>query len=210
MAKRVYPGARFGRLTVVCPTEKRQSSFIVYKCHCDCGNDCYIASGNIGKSTNSCGCLEEESRIKHNKSKTKLYDVWTNMRQRCLNPNNPRYKNYGGRGITICEEWNDFQNFYDWAIAHGYDENLNKEKKLCTLDREDVDGNYEPSNCRWITNKQQQNNKKDTILYEYNNKFYTISEWADILNLPLNVLKSRITRGWNIKRVLEQPINKRK
>ena len=132
------------------------------------------------------------------------------MKQRCFNPNNPRYKNYGGRGITVCKEWNDFANFYEWAIAHGYDENLNKEKKLCTLDREDVDGNYEPSNCRWITNKQQQNNKTDTVLYTYDNKTYTISEWADILNLPLNILKSRITRGWDIKRVLEQPIKRRK
>lgn len=207
MKRQFTKGTRYGKLTIISPTNKRSGGNIIYKCICDCGKECYVSSGNLGKSTNSCGCLAEVNKIKHNKSQTKLYDVWTNMKQRCNNPKNPRYKNYGGRGIKICDEWNDFNNFYTWANQNGYDEALNINKKQCTLDRIDVNGDYEPSNCRWISNKEQQNNKTDTVFYEYNGERHTISEWADLYNLPLGNLKSRISKGWDIKKILEQHIN---
>lgn len=207
MKRQFTKGTRYGKLTIISPTNKRSGGNIIYKCICDCGKECYVSSGNLGKSTNSCGCLVEVNKIKHNKSQTKLYDVWINMKQRCNNPKNPRYKNYGGRGIKICDEWNDFNNFYTWANQNGYDEALNINKKQCTLDRIDVNGDYEPSNCRWISNKEQQNNKTDTVFYEYNGERHTISEWADLYNLPLGNLKSRISKGWDIKKILEQHIN---
>lgn len=207
MKRQFTKGTRYGKLTIISPTNKHSGGNIIYKCICDCGKECYVSSGNLGKSTNSCGCLVEVNKIKHNKSQTKLYDVWTNMKQRCNNPKNPRYKNYGGRGIKICDEWNDFNNFYTWANQNGYDETLNINKKQCTLDRIDVNGDYEPSNCRWISNKEQQNNKTDTVFYEYNGERHTISEWADLYNLPLGNLKSRISKGWDIKKILEQHIN---
>ena len=198
------PGIRYGRLTIIEPTDKRYFSNIIYRCKCDCGNECFVPSGSLGKGTNSCGCLEKENRIKHNMSNSKLYNVWINMKQRCDNPHEKRYKNYGGRGITYCNEWKDFEPFYKWAMEVGY--NPNAPKGQCTLDRIDVNGNYEPKNCRWITNKEQQNNKTDSVYHEYNGESHTISQWADILNLPLNILKGRLSKGWDIKRTLEQPI----
>lgn len=205
--RKINVGDKYGRLTVIKPTNQRMGKFIIYKCICDCGKECYVTSGNLGKSTNSCGCLNREKKTKHNQSQTKLYNTWINMKQRCNNLNNPRYKNYGKRGIRVCDEWYDFQNFYDWAINNGYDENLNKDKKLCTLDRIDNDGNYCPLNCRWITNQKQQNNKTDTVYHTYCGETHTISELAQLYNLPLRLLKSRIQKGWDIKRALEEPFH---
>ena len=118
------------------------------------------------------------------------------MKQRCCDANSTYYKDYGGRGITICPEWlNDFQAFYNWAVANGYANNL-------TIDRKDVNGNYEPSNCRWVTQKEQQNNTRKNYLLKYNGKIQTLAQWAEETQIPYRTLWSRLKRHWTIERTL--------
>lgn len=129
-----------------------------------------------------CGRL---SVIKHGKSNTPLYRIWLQMRFRCSTPSCDSYKNYGGRGICVCAEWEgDFENFHKWAINNGYAQGL-------TLDRTDNDGNYEPSNCRWVTRKEQANNRRSNVLIEINGIKKTRMQWANDLNLPYSTFRSR-------------------
>ena len=154
-------GKRFGRLTVLeeCTVDKPGR---FYKCVCDCGNTTrpiYAPSLRLGR-TKSCGCIHREvlaaRNTIHGKYHTRLHGVWNCMKQRCNNPNNQKYKDYGGRGIKVCEEWlHDFQSFYDWAMSNGYADGL-------SIDRKDVNGDYEPSNCRWATMKEQRHNRRDS------------------------------------------------
>lgn len=154
---------RFERLKVIRRVENKNYR-AMWLCECDCGNRKVITSYQLlSGDTKSCGCLGKEnrtkSRTKHHKTNTKLYYVWKGMKQRCYNPKNKYYYNYGGRGITICEEWkNDFGKFYEWAIKNGYDENALH--KSCTIDRINNSGNYEPNNCRWVDMKTQSNNRR--------------------------------------------------
>ena len=176
MAKAQLAGQRFGRLTVIEDLGSRvwyQRTANFWRCVCDCGNEKEYHSGMLtsGKVV-SCGCLRDQRLIeykgissrKHGMSggsvdKHPLYVVWKNMKRRCYKSYAPEYKNYGGRGICICEEWKeDFQVFYDWAMASGYKDGL-------TIERKDNNGNYEPGNCVWITKVQQARNKRNTVKY---------------------------------------------
>lgn len=172
-----YIGKRFGRLVVVERVEDAIDSngkaSIRYRCKCDCGNEkiirkCHLASG----ATVSCGCFHREQlgnmRRKHGKSgynRERLYTIWLNMKHRCYNPQNNHYKNYGGRGITICKEWlEDYMSFRNWSYSHGYEEKIKESgRNSLTIDRKENDGNYEPSNCRWVTNKENCLNKQNTM-----------------------------------------------
>ena len=151
-------GKRFGRLLVVEKSESK-NGYAAWLCRCDCGNEKIISGNELRKGkAKSCGCLRKEvatkTFIKHGKTNTLLYEVWKSMKARCNNLNNKRYSSYGGRGITVCDEWREsFQAFYDWAMINGYREGL-------SIDRIDNDGNYEPSNCRWATASEQQKNKR--------------------------------------------------
>jgi hypothetical protein len=158
-------GKRFGRLTIIEESPQRKNKTVYWVGKCDCGNITEPIKGTALRdgTTKSCGCLQTEATIKrnlkHGMCGSRIYIVWGNMVQRCTNPNYYQFKDWGGRGIAICEEWrNSFQAFYDWAIANGYDENAKRGE--CTLDRIDVNGNYEPSNCRWVTMKEQAANKR--------------------------------------------------
>ena len=144
-------------------------------------------------------------KITHGKRHTRLYSIWTDMKTRCNNPKRDKYARYGARGITVCEEWlNNFQAFYDWAMANGYADNL-------TIDRKDNDKGYSPENCRWITMKEQASNKSTNHLITHDGQTCTIAEWARKTGISREVLKDRICRyGWDSDRALTTPVRKHK
>ena len=157
-------GKRFGKLTVLSPAELNSDKHLLWRCQCDCGNIINVRSQSLRNGdTRSCGCLRmqtaREAHTKHGayKNRTRrerLYNIYADMKQRCLNPNSAPYKDYGGRGISICEEWvNDYSAFRGWALANGYSPRL-------SIDRINNDGNYEPANCRWADAMTQAHNKR--------------------------------------------------
>ena len=150
-------GQTFERLTVIKRVENAKNNKAQWLCQCSCGKQKIIKSSNLIRgATSSCGCIKEEKRLGelHN---SRLHRIWNNMKQRCLNPKNTNYVHYGKRGITVCKEWIDFKPFYNWALSNGYKDTL-------SIDRINVNGNYEPLNCRWATYKEQNNNKRKDIL----------------------------------------------
>lgn len=155
-------GQKFGRLTALYRLENYHKQGVYWLCVCECGKFKEVNGKDLRKgNTKSCGCLKHDvlsnfhkRRITHGKSNTRLYRIWKAMIQRCYKKYCTNYKYYGGRGVRVCNEWlNDNTMFFDWAINNGYKEGL-------TIDRIDVNGNYGPSNCRWITTKQQNRNKR--------------------------------------------------
>lgn len=189
-------GKRFGRLVVLKRADNTKKGQTYWLCKCDCGNTKIVRGTHLqaGK-IKSCGCLSIE-KIKqrattHNLSKTRLYHIYLGIKARCYNPKSESYRIYGGRGIIMCEEWkNDFLSFYNWAISNGHREDL-------TIDRIDVNGNYEPNNCRWATPKEQSNNTRRCIYVTYNNETHTITEWSRILNIYNETLRRRYIRNKN-------------
>ena len=201
-------GQKFGRLTVVdraCNDAKAQACWI---CKCECGEYSVVRGADLRSgNTKSCGCLNAEKlkagNVKHGMCYTPLNGVWRAMKRRCYYEKEIGYHRYGGRGITVCDEWkDDFQAFYDWSIANGYREGL-------SLDRIDVNGNYEPGNCRWATDKEQANNTRNNHLLTYNGETHTISEWAEIVGMKRDTLKKRIYYGWPIEKALTEPVKQR-
>ena len=174
-----------------------------WKLKCKCGNVGYAKSFTLlsGGSTQCCKCRDKVVGLKnstHGLSKTKLHGIWNMMKQRCNNPNQAKYKNYGGRGIKVCDEWqNSFESFYSWAMSNGYSEKL-------SIDRIDVNGNYEPNNCRWVTNKVQSNNTRVNHCVEYNGESHTMTEWAEITGIKRETIRERLKSGWNVKRALTE------
>ena len=178
-------GQRFGRLVVT-----HYAGHGKYHCVCDCGKEVDVLRANLVKGRQrSCGCYADECRVinntTHGGSKTKLYKVWRAMRNRCENPNNKSYKFYGERGISVCDEWKTFAPFQDWARENGYHEGLQ-------IDRIDNYRGYSPDNCRWVTQKENKNNKRNTIFVEYEGKTVPITVLAETHNMSRNTLYCRI------------------
>ena len=193
-------GEKFGRLTVIERAENKNNR-TTWLCKCECGNETIVEGFCLKHgTTKSCGCLRREYNTKHGSSHSRLYRIWSAMKGRCLNKNSYSYKWYGERGITICNEWiDDFQRFYDWAMLNGYSDDL-------SIDRIDVNGNYEPNNCRWVDIKTQANNTTRNNLITHNNETHTISEWSKILDISYDTLRSRISRnGWDIEKAFTIP-----
>lgn len=205
MPKKNLTGQRFGKLVVISEAEpyyppnsnKRHRRWL---CQCDCGKTSIAFQGGLlNGETKSCSCLRRENvgRKKNiHPCSHRLHSIWSGIKDRCFNPNSPEYKNYGGRGITMCDEWSNnidgYDNFYEWAVRHGYEENL-------TIDRIDVNGIYEPSNCRWATFKEQQNNRTDNVYVIFNDKKQTIAQWAEELKINENTIRARLRHGWTIE-----------
>lgn len=198
-------GQKFGRLIVI---EYKQNG--KWLCKCDCGNEKVVRGDSLKQGlTLSCGCLHKnivkltckKNFLKHGMSKTRINNIWFNILSRCYNEKSNNYKNYGARGIKICKEWKEnFVAFYNWAIKNGYQDNL-------TIDRIDNNGNYEPSNCRWVSQKIQQNNKRNNHLITYKDKTYTLSKWAEIKNIKISTLAMRLNhQSWSIEKALTTPV----
>lgn len=208
-------GKRFERLVVLrkhsdCYVSKsgRIYQTPTYWCRCDCGKEKEVpwyalTSGN----TKSCGCYNRELIMKlldkmhdgseeRGRSHKRIYHIWNVMKHRCENPSNNRYKYYGGRGIRVCEEWkSSFRLFETWALSHGYADNL-------TIDRIDVNGDYCPENCRWTTQKVQQNNKTNNRRITYKGETKTLMEWSEFTGMPYGVLLRRFDGGWPVEKAL--------
>lgn len=207
MGKRIdLTGKRVGKLTVIDYAYTKNSK-AYWNCICDCGNKCIVTARNlITAMAKSCGCNKRESMrtvaLKHGGSGTRLYSIWCNMKDRCNNPNNNHYHRYGGRGITICPEWvSDFSSFESWALAHGYNDEL-------SIDRINNDAGYRPENCRWVTNKVQQNNKSTNHLITYRGKTMNVIEWAEETEIPADTLYDRLGYGWTLDEVFNKPIKR--
>lgn len=147
---------------------------------------------------------KDNNMYRHGFSRTKLEKAYIHMIDRCYNPKSTMYYNYGARGITVCDEWrNDNKEFFNWAITHGYIEGL-------TLDRIDNDKGYSPENCRWVTMKEQQNNRRDNVWVEIDGVRHTVSQWAEIYNIPPNIIYARINRcGWDKVMAVTVPVMSR-
>jgi hypothetical protein len=204
-------GEKYGKLTVIslC-TEKTSGGRRLWLCQCECGNykkatRSHLQNGN----TTSCGCVRKAKDKKlgkklhrHGLYGKRIYTIWQQMKDRCYNKNNKDYTRYGGRGITVCDEWKtDAKAFSDWANANGYSDNL-------TLDRIDVNGNYEPSNCRWATIKQQDRNRTNTIYITFNGETKPLAEWCEIRGIRYGTAQKRYYQGHSPEIVLSKEILK--
>lgn len=198
-------GLKFNRLTVVKKDGDKSKGY--WHCVCECGkhksvNWWHLANSYIG----SCGCLRLESRSEinktHGKSKSRVYITWINMKNRCLKPTSKDYQNYGGRGIKVCDEWSySFENFY---------RDMGEQPDGMTIDRINVNGNYEKDNCRWATPKQQCRNRTNSLIVEYNGVKKTLIEHCEDVGMPYKSVFRRIGLGWSIEKELTKPLRESK
>ena len=201
---KVEIGRKYNLLTPIkfFGTDERNNK--LYWCKCDCGNEKIVKTTDLVRGVvKSCGCLAKQALIErcvtHGKTKHPLYSKWHTMKSRCNNSNNASYERYGGRGIKVCDEWeNSFQAFYEWAMANGYKEGL-------SIDRIDNDGNYEPANCRWVTQEEQCNNRRTSHKLTYEGETHTITEWSKITGIKRKIISQRVNNlGWSIERALTE------
>jgi len=199
-------GQTFERLTVVKEVKRRKNGNVYWWCRCECGKKREVRTDSLTSSNaRSCGCYKrdrnsEAHRI-HGESgntKSRLYRIWAGILVRC---SQKRFKNYGGRGITVCPEWSDYTVFRDWALAHGYREDL-------AIDRIDNDGNYCPENCRWVTHKENSRNTRLTRWETIDGVKKSLADWCDIYSMSYPTVYRRLANGWDLVDALTQPVQK--
>lgn len=183
-------GQRFGKLVAARPTNERKHTSVVWECRCDCGNICLATQVALSKGDKkSCGCMSKYVRCE------RLHAVWKAMLNRCRNPQNREYKNYGARGISVCDEWKHYPNFEKWAFENGYDPDAPRGK--CSIDRIDSDGDYCPENCRFVDMKVQCRNKRcnRSVVGSDGSRYGTAVELAEAVGLSKRTLSRRIESG---------------
>lgn len=200
MTKLNLIGQKFGHLTVISEAEKSGKHYR-WHCLCDCGKTSIVTTTHLrsGHTKQCSDCGKKSGGMKraiHGMRGTRIYKIYAKMIERCTNKNAIGFKNYGGRGISVCKDWiNNFKAFHNWAIANGYREDL-------TIDRIDNNGNYEPSNCRWVTRKQQAKNRRTTIFVNGE----CLKDVCNKLGIKYKMVHYRIkTLGWTIERALTTP-----
>ena len=209
-AKRIdLTGKTFGKLTVLGYSHSNRYAY--WKCKCECGKETTVRSSHLLLgAVKTCGCSWQENgkktiihaqkaNIVHGESKTRLHVIWTNIIQRCENEDSTGYKNYGGRGVRVFSEWHDFTVFREWAVKNGYNDKL-------SIDRIDVNGDYEPSNCRWVTIEIQANNKRKNVFITYNNETKTASKWAGILGISRTTFFRWLKQGKSLEDIIREVV----
>lgn len=199
-------GQKFGRLTIIKQAGKNKRRQSRWLCRCDCQRMTIVLGHSLkSDNTRSCGCLNIEQLTKHGHStRNKIsptYQSWLDMNQRCNNPNTKQYKDYGGRGITICKRWTKFSNFF---------KDMGKRPTKHTLDRMDNDKNYYKKNCRWATRKEQSKNRRNNRFETHDGKTQCLADWAEEVKIPASIIGWRLDHGWSIEMSLTTPIRKRK
>lgn len=209
-------GQKFGRLLVILRMDNNKWGQLRWLCECDCNdkNEIMVIGGNLKNGhTKSCGCLRKEATsknyqnnhygLKHGYYKTRFYRSWSDMIQRCNNPNNQSYHYYGGRGITVCERWLKFENFLEDMIKDW-------EPRL-TIERKDKNGNYCKNNCKWATRKEQVRNRRNNFYVKHREKTQLLIEWSKETGIPYKILWSRIVKlKWPIAKALTTPVRRKK
>ena len=183
---------KIGRWTVLREGTRDKYNHLRWVCECECGIVKEVTGSSLRRGeSRSCGCLknelQSERNFKHGESDTRLYKIWGGIKSRVSNKNDTTFEHYGGRGIKICDEWIEYVPFRDWSLSNGYTDEL-------SIDRIDVDGNYEPSNCRWISMEKQMSNMTTNNLITYKGRTKTLTEWSDSLGIKRSTLSSRIHR----------------
>lgn len=202
----VESGMKFNRLTAIREAGRDKNGHSLWLFKCDCGKEKIIERYQVVKGgTKSCGCWNDEvrksgdNRRDHGKCNSRLYRIWQAMKSRCNAPvGSENWKWYTKKGIKVCDEWQTFKPFQEWALNNGYDDTL-------TIDRIDVNGNYEPCNCRWASLKQQANNRNDNPHIQYQGETHTISEWSDITGIRYQILAQRYWKGDRDDRLFRKP-----
>ena len=200
----VEPGYKVGLLTVRVLAVDGNANQRRWLCDCECGGTKITSEDNLKRGhCKSCGCLyakiggKSKYGTERGESKTRLYKIWSRMLWRCESAEATGYSEYGGRGITVCEDWHNFKTFRDWSLANGYQQNL-------TIDRIDNSKGYSPDNCRWATPKQQANNRRSNRKIAYNGEERNIAEWADYFGIESGKFNAAIQRGRTIDEILER------
>lgn len=193
-------GQKFNRLTVVKYHGKvGVSKAVAWQCICDCGKALIVTSGSLksGKQK-SCGCLRKEFKVVHGGYKLAAFRIWAAMKQRCTNPKANRYADYGGRGIKVCDRWQEFENF----LA-----DMGEKPEGMSIDRIDVNGDYGPSNCRWASMKTQGSNRRNNHILTAFGQSKSLAAFADEYKLEYNTLVRRLKKGWEVEKALLEPVN---
>ena len=195
-AKEKLIGKKYGSLEIIKRTDKKdKNGKCLYECYCSlCGQTSLFALQNL-RRRKTCGCVKPH--VKHGLRNHRLYHTWMGMKTRCYNPNSPEYKNYGGRGISICSKWfSDFKVFYDWALSNGYEDAL-------TIERINVNGNYEPSNCTWIPMSEQSNNTRRNNRFTYKGETLNIAQWTKKYNVGRHIIEEGV-RNNNLEAAIKK------